>query len=38
VMRRTPAALTELRRLGGFDEVKLLGTHDATPEGRHYTA
>jgi predicted MFS family arabinose efflux permease len=32
------AGLAELRRLGGFDEVKLLGTHDATPEGRHYTA
>jgi hypothetical protein len=30
-------ALAELRRLGGFDQAKLLGTFDVTPEGRHYT-
>src|ERR1700722_4054442 len=30
------ADLAELRRLGGFDEAKLLGTHEAAPEGRHY--
>jgi hypothetical protein len=29
--------LAELRRLGGFDQAKLLGTFDVTPEGRHYT-
>jgi hypothetical protein len=30
------ADLAELRGLGGFDEAKLLGTHEAAPEGRHY--